>query len=431
MAHHLLIAAPASHSGKTTVTIGLLRALADRGLTVQPFKCGPDFIDTKFHGVAAHRPSVNLDTFMMDATHVQDLYSRYSAVADVSVIEGVMGLFDGAERMKGSSAEIAELLGVPVVLVVNAKAMAYSVAPLLYGFKNFRPGVNLAGVIFNQVNTASHYSFLKDAATDAGVASLGYIPVNESIRIPSRHLGLSTNTFHTDDAQRIADHIAQTVDLDALLAISRRVTLPTPARQYTVDAAPLTIAVARDEAFNFIYQQNLEALERRGRLVFFSPLHDSKLPQADLVYLPGGYPELYAETLSANTGMLRAVQGYCSAGGRVLAECGGMMYLGKAIADAEGRHFAMVGFLDLETSMAVAKLTLGYRKVHHQGHTFYGHEFHYSVPRETGIMPTFGTAVSARNHVVDLKLYRKHNVVATYMHFYWGGDASFLDTIFS
>ena len=431
MPHQLIIAAPSSNSGKTTVTIGLLRALVNRGLSVQPFKCGPDFIDTKFHTIAAQRPAINLDTFMMGPVHMQETFANYACAADVSVIEGVMGLFDGAERMKGSSAEIAALLNVPVVLVVNARAMAYSVAPLLYGFKNFDKRITVAGVIFNQVNTESHYQFLKEAAADAGVASLGYIPTNEAIRIPSRHLGLSTNAFQTDDAQRIADHLQKTVDLDTLLAISacNEIKPVTPPR--VGPDKHFTIAVARDEAFSFIYHQNLESLQARGQVVFFSPLHDGRLPPADLLYLPGGYPELYAEQLSDNTDMRDALYTYCSAGGRVLAECGGMMYLGKTIADTEGRMFPMVSFLDLETSMAEAKLTLGYRKVQHGGHKFFGHEFHYSQPKETGVMSTIGSVVSARDQAVNLKIYRKGNVVASYMHFYWGGNAAFLDEIFS
>lgn len=431
MPYHFLVAAPSSHSGKTTVTLGLLRALANRGLRVQPFKCGPDFIDTKFLATAARQPAINLDTFMMGAGHVQALYDRYGSTADVAVTEGVMGLFDGAERMQGSTAEIAMLLHVPVILVVNARAMAYSVAPLLYGFKNFHAGVNVAGVIFNQVNTESHYAFLKDAAADAGVASLGYVPAAEALRIPSRHLGLTTTAFGTDDAQRIAEHLEKTVDLDSLLALGWREATALPGRAGSAGKKALTIAVARDEAFQFLYDENIAALGERGNVVFFSPLNDSVLPAADIVYLPGGYPELYAERLSANAPMREALYAYCDAGGRVLAECGGMMYLGKTIVDGEGRSFPVAGFLDLETSMANARLTLGYRRVHYRDRIFSGHEFHYSIARETGALNTIGSAVSARNHAVDLKLYRKKNVVASYMHFYWGNDTTFFDTLFS
>ena len=217
----ILIGAATSGSGKTTFTMGLLRALKRRGLNVQPFKCGPDYIDTQFHTIASGNQSVNLDTWMASAEHVRDVFERYSAGADAAVIEGVMGLFDGYDRMRGSSAEIAALLDVPVLLVVNARSTAYSVAALLHGMKTFRPDVRIAGVVFNQVASESHYSFLKDAAADAGVECLGWIPRTEGIEVPSRHLGLTVglekelNTL----ADRIADLIEKYVDLDRLIEL--------------------------------------------------------------------------------------------------------------------------------------------------------------------------------------------------------------------
>lgn len=191
MKPQLLIGAAASGSGKTIFTMGLLRALKKRGLQAQPFKCGPDYIDTQFHAVAAGRPSVNLDTWMMHHHHIQRIYNRQSEDADVCVTEGVMGLFDGYSRDKGSAAEIARLLNLPVVLVVNARAAAYSVAPMLFGFKHFARGMKIAGVVFNQVSSASHYAFLKEACTDAGLEALGYMPYAEELFVPSRHLGLT------------------------------------------------------------------------------------------------------------------------------------------------------------------------------------------------------------------------------------------------
>ena len=217
----ILIGAATSGSGKTTFTMGLLRALARRGLNVQPFKCGPDYIDTQFHTIASGRQSVNLDTWMASTEHIREVFERYSQGADVAVIEGVMGLFDGYDRMRGSSAEIAALLDVPVLLVVNARSTAYSVAALLHGMKTFRPDVRIAGVVFNQVASESHYKFLKDAAADAGVECLGWIPRTERIEVPSRHLGLTVglekelNTL----ADRTADLIEKYVDLDRLIEL--------------------------------------------------------------------------------------------------------------------------------------------------------------------------------------------------------------------
>jgi cobyrinic acid a,c-diamide synthase len=217
----VLIGAATSGSGKTTFTMGLLRALSRRGLNVQPFKCGPDYIDTQFHSIAAGRESVNLDTWMASPEHIREVFARYSQGADVAVIEGVMGLFDGYDRMRGSSAEIAALLDVPVLLIVNACSTAYSVAPLLHGMKTFRPDVRIAGVVFNLVASESHYAFLKEAASDAGVECLGWIPRTEGIEVPSRHLGLTVglekelNTL----ADRTADLIEKYVDLDRLIEL--------------------------------------------------------------------------------------------------------------------------------------------------------------------------------------------------------------------
>lgn len=214
----LLIGAATSGSGKTTFTMGLLRALSRRGLRVQPFKCGPDYIDTQFHSIAAGRESVNLDTWLASPEHVREVFARYSAGSDAAVIEGVMGLFDGYDRMRGSSAEIAALLDVPVVLVMNARSSAYTVAALLHGMKTFRPDVRIAGVVFNQVASESHYSFLKVAADDAGVPSLGWIPRTEGIEVPSRHLGLTIGMEQDISklADLTADLIVKHVNLDQL-----------------------------------------------------------------------------------------------------------------------------------------------------------------------------------------------------------------------
>jgi len=311
-----LIAAPSSGSGKTTITLALLRLLGRRGLRVQPFKCGPDYLDTRLHSMAASCGSeesigINLDSFMSSEGHVRELFSRWSRGADASVVEGVMGLFDGAEKSRGSSAEIAKLLGLPVVMVVGAKSMAYSAAPLLHGFRTFDPALNLVGVIFNQVNTPSHYSYLEAAARDAGVEPLGYVPHSEGIAISERHLGLNTSASYDRETviNAMADHVEKTVDIDRLLALSQ---CPRSVAQHLRQKpkGSLRIAVARDEAFNFLYQENLEVLAAHGTIEWFSPLADQRLPEADLVCLAGGYPELYAEKLFSNRAMCNAIAEY-------------------------------------------------------------------------------------------------------------------------
>lgn len=429
-----LIAAPSSGSGKTTITLGLLRLLARRGLTVQPFKCGPDYLDTMLHSMAAttgenSRPGLNLDTFMASKEHVQSLFARHTATADISVVEGVMGLFDGAERSQGSSAEIAALLGLPVIMVIDGSKMAYSAAPILYGFKNFDPSVKVTGVIFNRVGSASHYSYLEAAAKDVGVEPLGYLPRNSAITIDERYLGLNTSADY--DRQAIIDamaaHIEKTVDIERLLELAA-ITLPEtkPART-PVTPSGKVIAVARDEAFNFIYHDNIETLSRYGEVRYFSPLHDSELPQADLVYLAGGYPELHAARLAANQSMCNAIATWCRNGGATYAECGGLMYLGQTLTLADGTAYPMCGALDLDTTMQDARLTLGYRKVcpaGTEGVELRGHEFHFSRITRQGNIKNIAEVLNARDQQVETKLFRTGNTIASYLHLYWGDSTS-------
>ncbi len=454
-----LIAAPASGSGKTTLTLGLLRALANRGLRVQPFKCGPDYIDTQHHATAARRPSgmppseaspsINLDLFMASPEHVRTSYERYVQGADVAITEGVMGLFDGSDRMQGSSAAVAELLAIPVVLVINAKAMAYSVAPLLYGFKHFYAGIRLVGAIFNNVGSASHYRFLADACTDVGIEPLGYLPSNPRFAIPSRHLGLhlSAETDYEQIIQAIADELPKTVDLDRLLTITQSPRpVPAPVNASVSEAPTRRISIARDEAFLFTYQQNLDRLAQVGTVTFFSPLHDSALPDTDFLYLPGGYPELYAKQLSGNESMRTSIRNYCLSGGLAYAECGGLMYLSQSIQvqsrlTRSGTAWPMVGVLDVTTSMQAAKLTLGYRQIQLndpglegpglEGLTINGHEFHYSSLTEPTPLPSVASISNAKGIPVDTKLYRVQNTFASYIHLYWSDKPAFIERLFA
>lgn len=467
-----LIAAPSSGSGKTTLTLGLLRALADRGLRVQPFKCGPDYIDTQHHSTAAGRPSgmptsevspseaspggvppsINLDLFMASPEHVRASYGRYTQVANVAITEGVMGLFDGSDRMQGSSAAVAELLDIPVVLVVNAKAMAYSVAPLLYGFRHFYEGIRLVGAIFNNVGSASHYRFLADACADVGVEPLGYLPNNPRFAIPSRHLGLhlSAETDYEQIIQAIADELPKTVDLDRLLTVTQTAAPIVSVPDEPLPAKPTRrISVARDDAFLFTYQQNLDRLAQFGTVTFFSPLHDTVLPDTDLLYLPGGYPELHAQALSENESMRTSIRDYCLSGGLTYAECGGLMYLSQSIQvqsklTRSGTAWPMVGVLDVTTSMQAAKLTLGYRRMQWtgpgldrsglersglEGLTINGHEFHYSSLTESMPLPSVASISNAKGIPVETKLYRVRNTFASYVHLYWGDNPAFIERL--
>ena len=422
MKPQLLIGAIGSGSGKTTLTMGLLRALQRQGLQVQPFKCGPDYIDTRFHSVATGRDSVNLDTWLASPGHVQDLYARYGADAYACIVEGVMGLFDGYDRMKGSSAEIAQLLDLPVLLVVSARSTAYTVAALLHGVKTFRPGLRLAGVVFNQVGSERHATMLREASEDAGLPYFGCLPRAEGLEIPSRHLGLTLaaeeqmNRWIDCAADLVKAHIDLKGLLEACTAGFRKaepVAAPAPGL--------LRITVARDAAFNFIYRENLARLAGLGPVTFFSPLAGDALPETDLLYLPGGYPELFAGGLSAHPELMAEIRGFAESGGRILAECGGMIYLTRRIVGVENGPFPMCGVLPCAATMEGARLHLGYRRVVDRcGCTWPGHEFHYSRLDNPAMLPSVAQQFNARGEAVATPLYRYKNVIAGYTHLYWG-----------
>ncbi|MBQ7458767.1 MAG: cobyrinate a,c-diamide synthase [Bacteroidales bacterium] len=422
MKPQILIGALSSGSGKTTFTVGLLRALQRRGHDVQPFKCGPDYIDPMFHASAAGKESVNLDNWL--SSDVAGLYARRGANADVCVTEGVMGLFDGYDRSRGSSAEVAQSLGIPVVLVVGSKSTAYTVAAQMHGMKTFMPGLNVAGVVFNQVASERHKMLLLQAAEDAGVQCFGCLPRVGNLEIPSRHLGL-TIAKHAEMEEwisRAADIVEASADIDALLKASQ-----TPFAE--PDAGPaatkggMRIAVASDEAFNFTYSENLASLEQMGQVTYFSPLNGDELPQADLLYLPGGYPELYAGQLAQNKQLMHQIADYAGRDGRILAECGGMIYLSKSLESDSGIKTEMCGVLPIETTMKGARLHLGYRAVKLAGGAeFRGHEFHYSDVSNPGVLPSIAEQTDVRGNKVETPLYRYKNVIAGYTHLYWADN---------
>ena len=354
-----LIAAPWSNSGKTTVTLGVSRWFTNQGFKVQPFKCGPDYIDTIHHGTAARQAAINLDTVMMPEEHVVEIFKKHQQNADISIVEGVMGLFDGAVKDRGSSASIAKLLDIPVVLVVNASSMAYTIAPILHGLKTFDPEVKLAGVIFNFVKTESHYVFLKEACDTVGIRSLGYIPPNEEINIPSRHLGLHIDDTFEEVIEKSATHIASHLSISELLELANDTQV---FQKETLIKKEIpntkTIAIARDEAFSFTYLENLKWIESIGNVVYFSPIKDTVLPEADYIYLAGGYPELYLQELSQNIAMRTQIKEAADRGVKILAECGGMMYLGDTIIDETGKGHPMAGVFSFNTSMEAKKTIL-------------------------------------------------------------------------
>jgi cobyrinic acid a,c-diamide synthase len=356
----VLIAGTHSGAGKTTVTIGLIGALRRRGLTVQPFKVGPDFIDPLHHQHASGRPPRNLDGWMLSEQDNRAAFARATADADVAVIEGVMGLFDGADAKTdcGSAAELAKLLGIPVVLVIDAGAMARSAAALIHGYHSFDPQLRLAAVIANRIGTRSHAQMIRDAVAGE-VPILGALPRVGDLTVPERHLGLHLpHEAREDYVERLAELIEGHIDLDLLLqigAIDRPATAPAAVAGENV--ATVRIGVARDEAFCFYYTDNLELLEQAGaELVEFSPLSDPVPAGLDGLYIGGGYPELHAAELAENSDTRKTIRRLAASRLPIYAECGGLMYLAQAL-QVNGHTYPMCGVLPFRTEMP-AGLTL-------------------------------------------------------------------------
>lgn len=377
----LIIAAPSSGSGKTTVTLGLLRALSNRGVGVRSAKSGPDYIDTRFHAAASRGACVNLDAWAMGADRLTSL----AAGDGLLLVEGAMGLFDGAPPDgKGATADLARTLGLPVLLVVDAARMGHSIGPLVAGFAAADPAVRIAGVICNQTGSDRHEAMLANALFPLNLPVLGMIRRDGALSHPSRHLGL-VQAEERPDLDAFLDHaagvITASVDVDAVQSLATPLPPAPPAHRMPPPAQ--RIAVARDQAFAFAYPHLLADWRDAGaEITVFSPLADQAPPPCDLVILPGGYPELHAGQLAANTtfmdGLRKAAQT-----GAVYGECGGYMVLGRALTDKDGQRHQMAGLLDLETSFAKRRLHLGYRRAVARGGPFPGtygaHEFHYAT----------------------------------------------------
>lgn len=433
MKPQLLIASPISGSGKTTFALGLLRALRQRGLHAQPFKCGTDYIDTQYHALAAGHDSVNLDTWLASDGHIQTIYNKYAEQADVCVTEGTAGLFDGYNRMQGSNAHIARLLKIPVVLIVNARATAYSVAPILYGFKHFKRYVQVVGVVFNQVASPAHLTLLQEACMDAGVECLGYLPVVDDFKLPPRHSGLVLSVRQSMDEQidRIASLIEKHVNIDKLLSLCERIFPCQHILPYTSESEldnrhimgrkELQIAIARDPAFCLLSQENVDSLARNGQISYFSPLYGSDLPSADLVYLPGGYPELFARQLYRRKRLFGQLRDYIEGGGKLLAECGGMVLLSHSLTARQGgTAYEMANIFPFDFTMT-ARTNAGYRQAEYHGITLRGYESHYTEtinPEENSFsaIPVY----TMRGSNTSASLFRYKNVFASLVRWYWG-----------
>ena len=455
----IVIAGTHSGCGKTTVTLGILAALRKKGYQVQPFKAGPDFIDTGLHRLITGRTSRNLDLWMCGRDYVKDCYLQHSGDADMAVVEGVMGMYDG----NISTADLAATLGLRVILVVDAYGMAESAGAVVKGFAEYnksctirrgtaRQAPTVTGVIFNRIASDRHFNRIKDSVQDVPV--LGYLPRDMDFNIPHRHLGLVVAEECPIEAEKIdklADMIQQHIDIEKMIKGSgvrgQESGVKTPDTKLITHNSKLRIAVAHDKAFCFYYEDNLDLLRQAGaEIVTFSPISDNAVPDnVDALYIGGGYPELHAEKLSANKPMLESVKKYSEAGRPIYAECGGFMYLTEGIYDSENVFHHMAGVFPFKTMMKKGRSSLGYREavlkersiLGIKGTVVRGHEFHYSEIVNSGersaVSGQLGDLIYSVKDGSGLSLgeegYRIKNSLGSYIHIHFGSNLSIADSI--
>lgn len=429
----LVIAGASSGAGKTTVAVGLMAALTQRGLKVQGFKTGPDYIDPGFHAAATGRTSRNLDTWMLPPDTVREIFLRGSRGADIAIIEGVMGLYDGVGSGSGpgSTAYLSKLLCAPVVLVLDVRGMAASAAAVVLGFREFDPAVRLAGVILTAAGSTRHAALVKEAVeAKTGVPVLGHLVRDPELELPARHLGLvpaeETRALR-ERIEKIAAAVAEGVDLEAVLRVAAAPPVPQPQETLFPEVSlppQVRLAVARDAAFSFYYPENLELLAAAGvELTFFSPLRDERLPPGSAgLYLGGGFPEVFAGELAANTALREEIRRAVAAGMPTVAECGGLIYLCAALA-YRGATYSLVGVLPGRVVLTERLQRLGYVEAEavnpspllERGEKVRGHIFHYSRINWERELPLAYRLVNCRGEVqVDGVVC--HNLVASYLH---------------
>ena len=429
----LLIGGVSSGVGKTTFTVGLCRALIRRGLSVQVFKCGPDYLDPTYHQKASGKVVHNLDSWLMGPSAVLSTFTRNAAGADISLIEGVMGLFDGASPtdLSGSSAEVAGLVAAPIVLLCDASGMARTLSAVAKGFCSFEPGVAPSAVIANRIGSKGHLSLLQEAQLREAPV-LGGLLKRADIGFSERHLGLvaAQEGDHEASFEAWADEVEAHCDVEALLALARTAPgLTFWTTELPVAASSCRIGIARDAAFHFYYDENLRLLEAAGaRLVEFSPISDRALPDVDGVYIGGGYPELHADALARNTCMRESLQAHARAGKPIYGECGGLMYMSEAIVDLQGRSFPMLGLIAGKAVMQTKLQALGYVEVQTRtasplgaaGVHYRGHQFRYSVLE--GATGTQLDLTVKRTGKSQAEGYGTNNILASYVHAHWASN---------
>ncbi len=437
----IVIASPHSGAGKTTVAVGLMNAFASRGLRVQPFKVGPDFIDPSYHTAATKVHSKNLDTWLTSREVVRKIFVKSSRMCDLAIIEGVMGLFDGAKGSddSASTAEISRILNAPVILVVDVSRMAGSSAALVHGFNTFDKTLKVKGVILNRVKSQKHLELTKEAIERSGVQVVGALPSVAEISMPSRHLGLIPALEHDSLAEFLVglrEFIGNHLELDQILEIAKAADELEVKEEDTNSPKAKTmsrVGIAYDEAFNFYYRDNIELLEANGaEVVPFSPIHDSSLPSSlDGIFLGGGFPEVYAKQLEENVQMRESIKKAVEDEMPVYAECGGLMYLVKSMLDLHGCRRRMVGILSGETVMGAKLGSLNYSLAYvtrknllsNAGFTLRGHEYHYSKIQDVPADAKFAYEMKIGKGISErCDGWIQNNLLASYMHIHFAYD---------
>jgi cobyrinic acid a,c-diamide synthase len=448
----IVIAGTNSGCGKTTVSMGIMAALVKRGLCVQPYKVGPDYIDPMFHTFITGRDSRNLDSWMLGEETVTGLFCKNAIGADFAVIEGVMGMFDGFGGYSegGSTAHVSKIVGLPVILVVNGEGMSLSIVPLIKGFLDFDPGVKIRGVIINNINSDGHFQLLRrNIEEHLDIAVLGYLKTVPECTLPSRHLGLVTEGEISDLKNRVdilSRQVEETLNLELLQRIAQEAAVPIdmdPIRlpgALVKEKSRVRIGIAKDKAFNFYYRDNLDLLEILGaELVYFSPLTDKELPSGlQGLYIGGGYPEVWAKELEANGSMRRSIREHIKTEMPTFAECGGLMYLGESIRLKNGEAYAMAGVIPGKSEMTSSLQRFGYVEIEatadsciiKAGERIRGHEFHYSTTAVAeGVPGCFQVSKSRRDREAAAWTcgFQQYNVVAGYPHLHFWSNPAFAE----
>ena len=445
----IVIAGTNSGCGKTTATIGILGALVKRGLKVKPFKIGPDYIDPMFHTFITGIESRNLDSWLLDEEIVSHLLYKNAQGADIAVIEGVMGMFDGYGGYSdaGSTAHVSKVINSPVILVMNGEGLSLSAVALVRGFKDFDKDVGLRGIILNNIKSESHYLLLKEVIEEnTGVLVVGYLPKMPEISLQSRHLGLIPSSEIEDLKEKISQlstQVEKTVNLDLLIKLAVSAD-ELAVRDLNFNIARrksnLKIAVAKDKAFNFYYKDNLDLFEMMGaELLYFSPLEDKQLPEgADGLYIGGGYPEVFGEQLGENKSMLQSLKSCIINGLPAYAECGGLMYLSESIKDKAGKVFEMAGAIPGKSEMTPSLQRFGYVDIEvlndnvlsKKGYRIRAHEFHYSnttVDWNVPVCYKVSKTKKGMEHVGWHCGFKLHNLLAGYPHIHFWGNTGFAE----